>query len=115
MTCIGLDRALVPLRLLRDPSISLMQASQVIGTANVVSNTGTVIVNAVSLFVIWCKGYASSCVIDVFLVSTLLGNPSSARSWNLTEQQDLISPIVTCTATAGNCRDAKHRGIELHE
>lgn len=47
MTCMWLDRTLVPLKLLRDASMSLMQASQVIGTANVVSNDGTVIVKSV--------------------------------------------------------------------
>jgi hypothetical protein len=33
--------------------MSLMQASQVMGTANVVSNVGTVIVNLVYLLVNW--------------------------------------------------------------
>jgi len=67
MTCIGLDRALVPLKLLRDPSMSLMQASQVIGTANVVSNAGTVIVSAVKLFFSVVLEVCLSCVIDAFL------------------------------------------------
>lgn len=67
----GLDRALVPLKLLRDPSMSLMQASQVIGTAKVVSNAGTVMLKVVSLLVIWCTEEVSSCVIDVYLVSSL--------------------------------------------
>lgn len=64
-TCIGLDRALVPLKLLRDPSMSLMQASQVIGTANVVSKAGTVIVNAIQLSSTLVQKVRSSCVIDV--------------------------------------------------
>lgn len=67
MTCIGLDRALVPLKVLRDPSMSLMQASQVIGTANVVSNAGTVIVNAVRSFLSVVRKVCSTCVIDAFL------------------------------------------------
>lgn len=63
----GLDRELVPLKLLRDPSMSLMQASQVIGTAKVVSNAGTVMVESLYLFAIWCTSYVLGCVIDVFL------------------------------------------------
>lgn len=65
--CIGLNLALVPLKLLRDPSMSLMQASQVIGTANVVSNAGTVIVGAVKLILFVMLEVCSTCVIDAFL------------------------------------------------
>lgn len=114
MTCIGLDRALVPLKLLRDPSISFMQASQVIGTANVVSNAGTVIVNVVKYPVVWCQCNASSCVIDVYLVPLALKcNAPSARNWR--------PPTEQRTSKSGTGQqpsrivDAKHHSIELHK
>lgn len=47
--------------------MSLMQASQVIGTANVVSNAGTVIISAVNLLLFVMLEVCLACVIDAFL------------------------------------------------
>lgn len=52
--------------------MSLMQASQVIGTAKVVSKAGTVIVKVVNLIKSRCTAEVLSCVIDVYLVSLAL-------------------------------------------